>query len=446
MTIQKNRLSEESYQANFQDIHPPYRSEESAVREAHRCINCFDAPCTKWCPSGIDIPGFIRRIASGDDKGAARTIFTSNIMGVACSKVCPVERLCEGVCVYNLLKEKPVAIARLQRYATEKALRRNWKLFEKGRSNGKRVAVIGAGPAGLACAHTLALNGVAVTIFEKEARPGGLMTYGIAAYKVTTEACRQEVDYILSIGSIELFCEKELGTDFTINELQLNYDAVFLSPGMGETRHLGIPGETLKGVYDALSFVRRIRTEDRTQIEVGDKVVVIGLGMTAIDAATQAKRLGAGEVTLVYRRSEVEKPCSDRELEIALLDGCRLLWLTAPVGIQGKEGKVTGLLCSRMKLGEKDSTGRRMPVETGETFELECDMVIKAVGQEPLVGLFSGKDITDKNGKIVLDEHLMTGIPGVFAGGDAVNGGKEVVHAVQAGKEGATAILDYLAR
>ncbi|HWY37472.1 MAG TPA: NAD(P)-dependent oxidoreductase [Bacteroidia bacterium] len=444
MPIKNNRLSQEELVTNFSDIHPPFEHAEGAILEANRCINCYDAPCTKSCPTGIDVPLFIKQIASDNIKGSARTIFSSNIMGGGCSKVCPVEKLCEGACVYNLREEEPISIAKLQRYSTGIAINEKWKLFERKPSNGKKVAVVGAGPAGLACAHALSLQGVDVTVFEKEAEGGGLMTYGVAAYKVTPESCKEEVDYITSIGGIDIQYKKELGKDITIAELQKKYDAVFLGIGVGIARELDIPGEELNGVVDAISFIYNLRTNDYSKIAVGDKVAVIGMGMTAIDAATQSKRLGAKEVTMVYRRTENEKPCTDVELNLAKLDGCSFVWLASPKEIIGEGGKAKKLVCSKMKLGEPDSSGRRAPVDTGETFTIEVDMVIKAAGQIPFEELVSRSSLKNKSGKITVNSLGETNLKGVFAGGDAVNGGKEVVDAVQAGKDGAKGILHYL--
>ncbi len=444
MPIQNNRLSTDILAHNFSDIHPPFEHAEGAVIEANRCINCFEAPCQKLCPTSIDVPLFIKQIASGNVKGSAKTIFSANIMGGGCSKVCPVEKLCEGACVYNLLEETPIAIAKLQRYATEQAISAKWKLFERKPSNGKKVAVVGAGPAGLACAHALSLQGVDVTIYEKEAKGGGLMTYGVAAYKVTPEFCEDEVNYILSIGGIEVKYNQELGKNVHLADLSKQYDAVFLGIGVGVARSLDIPGENMEGVVDAISFIYNLRTNDYSKVAVGDKVTVIGMGMTAIDAATQSKRLGAKEVTMIYRRTQNEKPCTQEELDIAMLDGCSFVWLAAPKEILGKDGKVTHIVCSQMELGEPDASGRRAPVDTGKTITIETDMVIKAAGQIPFESLVKGSNLENKGGKISIDANGRTNINGVFAGGDAVNGGKEVVDAVQAGKDGAAGILTYL--
>ncbi len=443
MAINKNKLSPQQYAENFGDIHPPFETHNAALVEANRCLFCYDAPCIKSCPTGINVPKFIKQITTDNIKGSAHTIFLSNIMGAGCSKVCPVEKLCEGSCVFNLMDEPPIPIAKLQRYSTEKAMQNKWQLFDRKISSGKKVAVVGAGPAGLSCAHVLSREGIDVTIYEKESKGGGLMTYGIAAYKVTPQFCEDEVNYILSLGGIEIKYHQELGKNILLSDLQKHYDAVFLGIGVGLARQLDISGEDLQGVEDAIQFIYDIRSKGFSAIPVGDKVAVIGMGMTAIDAATQAKRLGAKEVTMLYRRTQEEMPCTQHELDIAMLDGCKIIWLAAPKELKGVDGKVTEIICSNMQLGEPDASGRRSPVENGETFSLEVDMVIKAAGQMPFEQLIMNNEIMNNKGRIVID-NCATNIKGVFAGGDAVNGGKEVVDAVQAGKDGAAAILKYL--
>ena len=444
MPITNFRLTSDEYAGNFSDIHPPFENLTAALVEANRCIFCYDAPCMKSCPTSIDVPKFIKQIVTENIKGSAHTIFSSNIMGGGCSKVCPVEKLCEGACVYNLMDEEPIQIARLQRYSTEKAIANKWPLFKRKPSNGKRVAVIGAGPAGLSCAHVLSREGIDVTVYEREAKGGGLMTYGIAAYKVTDQFCEDEVEYILSLGGIEIKYNQELGKDITLAALHSLYDAVYMAIGVGLARQLAIPGEEMEGVEDALKFIYDIRTHDYSQVKVGENVAVIGMGMTAIDAATQAKRLGAKQVTMVYRRTQAEMPCTEVELNLAKLDGCNIVWLAAPKEVLGIDGKVTQLVCSQMVLGEPDASGRRSPVDTGKDFMLDVDMVIKAAGQMPFEDLISATNLQNQYGKIVIDGNGVTSIAGVFAGGDCVNGGREVVDAVQAGKDGAAGILKYL--
>jgi glutamate synthase (NADPH/NADH) small chain len=445
MSIQNHRLTQEQYEQNFSDIHPPFETEDAALVEANRCLFCYDAPCIKACPTSINVPKFIRQITTDNVKGSAHTIFLSNILGAGCSRVCPVEKLCEGSCVFNLMHEEPINIARLQRYSTEKAMANNWQLFKRKESAGKKVAIVGAGPAGLSCAHMLSREGVDVTIYEKESKGGGLMTYGIAAYKVTPKFCEDEVDYITAIGGIWINYNQELGKNISLAELQENYDAVYLGIGVGLARQLEIPGEDLEGVEDAISFIYNLRDKGFSSVPVGDRVAVIGMGMTAIDAATQAKRLGAKEVTMLYRRTREEMPCTQHELDIAMLDGCEIVWLALPKEIIGEGGKVKALICSKMKLGDPDASGRRSPVDTGEVFTLEVDMVIKAAGQMPFQQLIVDNGIMNNNGKINIQNNS-TNVPGVFAGGDCVNGGKEVVDAVQAGKDGAIAILEFISR
>ena len=397
MSIISNRLTKEQYAENFSDIHPPFETQNAALVEANRCLFCYDAPCTKSCPTGIDVPKFIKQITTDNIRGSAHTILLSNIMGAGCSKVCPVEKLCEGACVYNLMEEEAIPIAKLQRYSTGIAMNNKWQLFKRKAATGKKVAVIGAGPAGLSCAHVLSREGIDITIFEKESKGGGLMTYGIAAYKVTPQFCEDEVNYITSIGGIEIKYNQEFGKDISLMELQKNFDAIYIGIGVGLARKLDIPGEDLQGVEDAISFIYRLRKDGYSSLPVGDKVAVIGMGMTAIDAATQAKRLGAKEVTLVYRRTETEKPCTDVELDIAKLDGCKVIWLAAPKEIKGAENKVTQLVCSVMELGEPDASGRRSPVDTGETITLEVDMLIKAAGQMPFEGLVKSNNLENKS-------------------------------------------------
>jgi glutamate synthase (NADPH/NADH) small chain len=444
MSIINNRLTSEQYEENFADIHPPFETRDAALVEANRCLFCYDAPCMKSCPTSINIPKFIKQISTENIKGSATTILSSNIFGAGCGKVCPVEKLCEGACVYNFLEEPPIPIAKLQRYSTEKAIKDKWQLFERKAFTGKKVAIIGAGPAGLSCAHILSREGVEVTIYEKESKGGGLMTYGIAAYKVTPEFCEDEVNYILSIGGITVKYDRELGRNVSLKKLHKKYDASYLGIGVGLTRPLAIKGEQLEGVVDAIDFIYTLRHKGYKHVPVGDKVAVIGLGMTAIDAATQAKRLGASEVTIVYRRTHAEMPCTQHEMDIALLDGCKIKWLSAPKEILGHKGQVKGLVCSVMELGKPDTTGRRSPAETSDTFILDVDMVIKATGQTPFKKIVEENKLENDKGKVVITDGCRTNMPGIFAGGDCVNGGKEVVDAVQAGKDGAKGILEFL--
>ena len=444
MSITTGKIDSKQLENNFAEIHPPLTASRAKI-EADRCIYCYDAPCTKACPTSIDVPLFIKQIASDNIKGSATTIFKDNIFGGGCARVCPTEKLCEGACVCNELHEEPIPIGQLQRFATDKAIYDKWKLFDRAVANGKKVAVIGAGPAGLSCAHELSRLGTEVTVFEKEAQGGGLMKFGVAAYKLEPGFAEAEVDFITNLGGIDVKYNIELGKDISLEQLQKDYDAVFVGIGVGNARQLDIAGEDLEGVEDALSFIYDIRTKDYGQVKVGDKVAVIGMGMTAIDAATQSKRLGASEVTMVYRRSEAEMPCTEKELELAKSDECKIIWLASPKEVKGVDGKVSELICEVMKLGEPDESGRRRPEATGETFSLEVDMVIKAAGQLPYEEMVKEAGLDNKWGVVSLnDGSYKTNLDNIFAGGDCINGGKEVVNASEDGKVAAREILTHL--
>ena len=443
MALESGRLGSDELNKNFDDIHPAF-PETRALVEANRCLYCYDAPCTKACPTTIDVPKFIKQISSGNVKGSAHTIMSSNVFGGGCARVCPTEKLCEGACVLNGLHEEPIPIGQLQRYSTDQMLQEKWQLFERKPSNGKKVAVVGAGPAGLACAHALSLEGVDVDVFEKEQKGGGLMTYGVAAYKVTPKFCEDEVDYIVSLGGIDVKYQQALGKDVQLADLKKDYDAVFLGLGLGKTRTLEVPGEDLEGVIDAMSYIYDIRTEDRSKIAVGERVAVIGLGMTAVDAARQSRRLGAEQVTLVYRRTEKEMPSTEKEYTEAKTDGISTMFLASPKEIKGEGGKVTTLVCDKMKLGPADDSGRRRPEATGETVDLEVDMVIKALGQTPFQDLFGDIEMKNEWGRLVVNENGQTSDDKIFAGGDCANGGMEVVNAVEEGKIAAAGMLNYL--
>lgn len=436
------KLSPSQYKKNFSDIKPPLNL-DGAITESNRCLYCYDAPCITACPTHIDIPSFIKKISTQNLKGSARVILESNIMGGTCARVCPVETLCEGACVYNNLGHKPIDIGRLQRFSTDWIIEKNLQLFKKGTDNGKKVAIIGAGPSGLSCAHKLATMGYLVTVFEGKEKAGGLNTYGLAAYKTNNEFAKSEVDYILEVGGINVKYNCWIGKDVTVQELLDTHDAVFLGMGLGATPKLNIDGEDTEGVYDAIEFIHNLRVGPFEKIDIGEKVAVIGAGNTAIDAATQAKRLGAKKVYIIYRRTKDEMPAYEYEHGLALKDGCEFLWLTSPKAVVTEDGCVKGLECVRMELGDPDASGRCSVKEIPNSeFVVEVDMIIKALGQKAYSDFLSQiSNLAIEKGKVVIDKETMqTSIPKLFAGGDCINGGKEAVNAVQDGKIAALSI------
>jgi glutamate synthase (NADPH/NADH) small chain len=430
-------LSDEQLERNFADIAPPL-SPDAAMLEATKCLFCYDAPCTEACPTHIDVPAFIKKIATGNLKGSARVIFDANPMGHSCARACPVEVLCEGACVLNERDERPIQIALLQRHATDYVLERAITLFQPGAPNGKKVAIVGAGPAGLSCAQELRRWGYAVTMFEAKDQPGGLNTYGIAEYKLRPATALDEVQMILDLG-VELRTGVVVGRDIAFDQLQQEFDAVFVGVGLGATRRLGIPGEDLPGVYEGLAFIEHLKTHPYSETRVGKRVVVIGAGNTAIDAVTQAKRLGAERATIVYRRGQPDMPAYPYEYELAKRDGCEFRFYTAPTRILGTDS-VTGIECVRTQPGDVGPDGRRRPVEVPEsTLVIECDMVIKALGQV-------ARENFARAAALTIDNERMVGTkPNVFVGGDCMNGGAEIVNAAAEGKQGAAAIHEYLA-
>ena len=427
---------------NFADINPALTSAE-ALYEANRCLYCYDAPCMHACPTHIDVPGFIKKIASGNLLGSARVIFDANPIGATCARVCPVEVLCEGACVEKTLLQKPIEIGRLQRYATDYAIEKGRQIYEKGTPNGKSVGIVGSGPAGLSCAAYLARLGYDVTVYEQKAFAGGLDTYGMAEYKMPQKVSFDEVASIRRMGVdfktntriVDSISSEDGETTIGFSALEEQHDAIFLGVGLGGTNRLNIPGEDLDGVYDALHFIEKVKSRDWKNVPLGQRVVVLGAGNTAIDAVTQAKRLGAKRVTLVYRRTEKDAPAYDYELELAKKDGIEFVWQATPVGLLSDDGnsRVTGLRCEKTD-------------GTLELFEIPCDMVIKAVGQQKMRSFFesvAGVEI-DEKGRVAVNEQMQTSKPGVYAGGDCVNGGAEAVDAAQMGKLAARAIHESL--
>lgn len=441
------KLSPEHYERNFADL-TPRMTPRQAVIEAARCLFCFDAPCTIACPTHIDVPAFIKKISTGNLRGSARVILEANILGESCGRVCPTEVLCEGACVMHEKGEQPIEIGRLQRYSVDYVLDRNLQLFRAGAPNGKRVACVGSGPASLACAVELAKLGYAVTLFDRNELPGGLNTYGIAAYKTRANDSLREAEMVRRLG-VEFRQKTEIPRDISFEQLEKQFDNIFIGLGLGETWELELPGEELRGVTGAMEFIEQTKIKPFHEVEVGRRVACIGAGNTAIDVVTAAKRLGAEYVHILYRRSENEIPAFRYEYELAKTDGVIFHWHTLPVRIIGKDGIVTGLECRRTRPGPPDDRGRRTPVPIpGSEFTLEVDMVVRAIGQQPVTAvLLAVKGIElRKNGTVVVNEKHQTGNPKYFAGGDCVNGGKEVVDAVAEGMAAARGLDALLGR
>lgn len=447
MVLEKNKdmnVSLGTLVENFQEVHPGL-SQRQALEEAHRCLYCYDAPCIQACPTGIDIPAFIKKIASGNIKGSAITIMRSNPVGASCARVCPTEELCEGACVLNH-STKPIMIGDLQRYATDWAIHNKQVLFQAEPKKGKTVAIVGGGPAGLSAARELALLGYQVTIFEAEEQAGGLNTYGIVSFRLPPEISLWEVEQVKSLG-VEIRTNTRVGQDVSPLEITENYDIVILAIGMANVPMLGVEGEELEGVYDALELIKATKTEQITSDLVGKRVVVIGAGNTAIDGATCAVRLGAENVKILYRRTQAEMTAYHFEYEFAKQDGVEFRWLTAPKRIIGDEqGRVTGIECIRMELGEASADGRRqpMPVEGSESI-LPVDAVIKAIGQLRYIELIEAFGLEHRGGVVQVNQTtFQTSKKRIFACGDVVfgkgRGEAMVVSAAQQGKETAYAI------
>ena len=432
--IAAHRLSEQVYEANFGDLHPPLDPHEARVA-ADRCLFCWEAPCVAACPTGIDIPLFIRQISTGNALAAAKTILDANIMGGMCARVCPTETLCEQACVREAAEGAPVRIGLLQRHATDALLASGRQPYRQGAPTGRRVAVVGAGPAGLACAHKLATLGHAVTLFEARAKPAGLNEYGIAAYKTPDDFAAREAAFILDVGGITLQTGVALGRDVTLASLRAEHDAVFLGIGLGAVNALGLEAEALSGVEDAVAFIARLRQAAHPgDIAIGRRVVVIGGGMTAIDIATQAKRLGAEEVTIVYRRGAEAMNASRYEQELAQTSGVLIRHWLRPVALESRAGAVTAITFEYTRLEDGRVVG------TGERLTLACDQVFKAIGQK----LADARDLPAlalRDGRISVDGERRTSLAGVWAGGDCVAGGDDLtVVAVEDGKQAALSI------
>ncbi|QFY60940.1 NAD(P)-dependent oxidoreductase [Rhizobium grahamii] len=436
--IRAGRLSPAEYESNFSDLHPRLDKHEALVA-ADRCYFCYDAPCMTACPTSIDIPLFIRQISTGNPLGSAKTIFDQNILGGMCARVCPTEELCEQACVRNTAEERPVEIGRLQRYATDTAMQADRQFYSRAASSGKKVAVVGAGPAGLAAAHRLAVKGHDVVIYDGKAKSGGLNEYGIATYKAVDDFAQKEVDYVLAIGGIEVRHDQRLGRDFSLADLQSQYDAVFLGIGLAGVNALRVEGENLAGVDDAVDFIAGLRqAEDKGEIAIGRRVVVLGGGMTAIDAAVQAKLLGAEEVTICYRRGKEHMNASEFEQDLATSKGVIIRHWLAPKSILAQDGKVAAIEVEYTKLVD----GRLST--TGETGVIAADQIFKAIGQTfDASGLGA---LRMESGRIAIDGDGKTSLDGVWAGGDCVFGGNDLtVSAVAQGRDAAESINRMLA-
>jgi glutamate synthase (NADPH/NADH) small chain len=431
--IVSGRLDADALSAGFADLHAPLSDHEALVA-ADRCYFCHDAPCITACPTDIDIPLFIRQIATGTPEAAARTILTQNIMGGMCARVCPTETLCEEACVREAAEGAPVQIGRLQRYATDTLMAQGVHPFSRAASTGKRIAVVGAGPAGLACAHRLAMHGHDVVVFDARPKAGGLNEYGIAAYKSTEDFAAREVDWLLQIGGIEVRNNMALGRDVTMADLTSKYDAVFLGMGLGGVNALTAPGADKEGVLDAVDFIADLRqTTDLSSLPVGRDVVVIGGGMTAVDAAVQSKLLGALNVTIVYRRGRDRMNASVWEQELAAAKGVRIITNASPVAVHGN-GAVREI---EFEFTDDDLN------PTGQTFRLAADQVFKAIGQT-----LTGEDLPELDGrKIAVTGPGRTSVTGVWAGGDCAAGGDDLtVTAVAEGRDAAEDIHAALMR
>ncbi len=434
------KLSAEQYEKNFAEI-PPAMTPRQAAIEAARCLYCFDAPCIAACPTHIDVPTFIKKIASENLRGSARVILEANILGHSCGRVCPTEVLCEGACVMQEKNEKPIEIGRLQRYSVDYVLDRRIKLFHAGSPNGKKVACIGSGPASLACAAELAQRGYKVTIFDRNELPGGLDTLGIAAYKLRAKDSLREVEMIRDLG-VEFRQKVVVGKDKAFSDIEKEFDAIFVGVGLGETWDLEIPGNELAGVAGALEFIEATKMRPFGDVPVGRRVACIGAGNTAIDVVTAAKRLGAEEVHLIYRRGESDMPAFRYEYDLAKLDGVTFHWHSQPMRIVGVDGKVAALECLRTRPDSANRGGKNVMPIPGSEFRIVVDMVVSAIGQKPVTELLknvAGMQFRE-NGTIQVSDVHQTGNPKYFAGGDCVNGGKEVVDAVAEGMAAALGI------
>lgn len=432
------QLPESRSESVFGEFKPPY-DRAQAEAEANRCLYCVDAPCTQACPTHINIPEFIRKIATGNVKGSAKTIFDSNIFGMSCARVCPVEVLCVGDCVYNHMKIPPIQIGKLQRYATDMAFEEGWRYYEAGPDSGKKVALIGGGPGSIACAHELRRLGHGATIFEKADVLGGLNTWGIAPYKLKADRALEEVEWVLEdVGGIEVRTGVTVPDDVSFEQLEREFDAVFIGFGLGPDKLLQAEGAELSGIEGAVEWIQKMKLAD-AELDGVERVAVLGGGNTALDVVREALGLGVPEVTMVYRGVEAAMSGYQHEWTAAKDEGARAAWRTQPIGFEGADGKVTGVRCVKVD-------DNKQPIE-GTEHVLPADRVLLAIGQSKIGGLVEALDgIELEWGRIVVDEEGATGRPGWYAGGDCSNGAKEVVNAVAEGKRAALAMDRYFAK
>ena len=441
MNIKSHRLSKKEIDDNFSDLHAPLSAIEALI-EADRCYFCYDAPCTKACPSDIDVPGFIQSIRSDNLTGAAEKILSENIFGGMCARDCPTEELCQLACVRNDHEQKPVEIGLLQRYATDSVLNNGVQLFSRQENTGKSIAVVGAGPAGISCAHRLAVLGHKITVYDAKDKLGGLNEYGIAAYKTPNDFAQQELDYILDIGGITIETGMQLGKQINLEGLQEKYDAVFLGCGLGSVNKLNLDNEDISGVIDAVEYIANLRqTNNKDELMVGKNIVVIGGGMTAIDIAVQSKLLGAEQVTIAYRRSKKIMAASEYEQALAKKHDVQIQYNMSPKRLIADDSHVTAMEFDVMK-SQKDGSLKA----SGENITLKADVVFKAIGKKLVTeGLTDNNSLEIEKGRIVVDEQRKTSLSKVWAGGDCVlDGDNLTVSAVQDGKLAAISINETL--
>lgn len=431
--------SEAEYYTNFKAKKPLMNQTEAFV-ESSRCLFCYDAPCMNACPTHIDIPLFIKQIHTGNVEGSAKTIYDMNWMGNACGKVCPTQVLCEGACVFNHSHVKPIEIGRLQNFATWQVISQDKPLFKTAKSNGKKVAIIGAGPAGISCAAELRTMGFDVDIFESKSKPSGLTVHGTAPYKITNEEALNEIEYLQKQLGFNIKYNSPIETEAQLKDLELNYGAIFLGVGIGPTSSLRVKGEDLPNVIGAVEFIEELRFKKHT-MPVPSRVVVLGGGNTAMDAASESARMGADNVYLAYRRSKEDMGGYYFEYDLALAAGVKGVFNASPVEIVGN-GKATGVKF----IQTKTENGKLVEVP-GSEFIIDCDLVIKATGQAKMGSLFQkiqGLELDGSKRVIVDMKTYQTRNPKYFAGGDAVNGGAEVVNGAFEGKKAAKGIAKWI--